>query len=205
MNPSLERILALGPDVVVGSSIGRYDRLASQLEQRGIRFESVSADRLVEVAEALESLATTLDCSGNPSLVQRIRSMTRTQAPGERPKVLIVASIDPLYVAGHETFLSDLIVAAGARNTLPSTVTGWPAYSIEAVLANPPDIIYVLTSPARWEAARDTLLSTPGWRDLEAVRSGRTVLLDETIATRPGPRVIETRDLIAAGIEESAP
>lgn len=199
MNPSLERILAARPDAVVGSSIGRYERLASQLATRGIPFETVVADRLADVPREMERIGLTLGCSGDETLLRRLRELAAAAEDdtGAGPSVLIVASIDPLYVAGHDTFLDDLLVASGGKNALPGGVTGWPAYSLEAVLAHPPDAIWVLTSEQRWPASRELLGTSTGWRELHAVRSGRVEMLDENVATRPGPRVLDTRDLIA--------
>lgn len=203
MNPSLERILAARPDVVIGSSIGQYERIAAQLESRGIRFESVTADRLQQIPDAMEQLRVSLDCSGGDETIRTIAALEGEGIAGA-PKVLIVASHDPLYVAGHSTFLDDLLIAAGGANALPADVTGWPAYSIEAVLAHPPDVVLVLSSRDRWPSLRAQIQNAPGWRELPAVREGRLALLDEGVATRPGPRVIETRKMIAETLQRTA-
>lgn len=203
MNPSIESILAVRPGVVVASSAGRYDALATELARRGVSFIALRTDRLSGIPAAIEHLQRTLGCGAGNELVERIHEMAAAPAPPpDAPKVLLVASHDPLYVAGHATFADDLLRAAGLRNALPDTVIGWPQYSIESLLAEPPDVVLVMTSEDRWPALQEALRTAAGWRRLDAVREGRIGFVDDSVVARPGPRVIESRDLIRTAVDD---
>lgn len=203
MNPSAERILAMQPDVVIAPSAGRYGSLETLLNERGIPLRIVKTDRISELAEAISLLGAQLDCPGARDIAERIAGMSQGIRGGEGThSALLLASWDPLYVAGHETFADDLLRSAGLRNAVRDGVVGWPLYSLESVLEQPPDLIFVLSSPGRWETTRAQLTAAPGWRELKAVREGHLFMLDEDLASRAGPRVPQVRTLMRAAADE---
>lgn len=202
MNPSAERILSLDPDLVLAPSAGRYDGLSSLLTQRGIELRSINTDRLSDLAAVTRSIASALQCPDSEEVIADIEEVvqqSREQRDGAR--ALILASWDPLYVAGRETFADDLLAAAGLRNAVGPDVEGWPQYSLESLVADPPDLIFIMTSPDRWSSVRDELSRAPGWRNLAAVREGRLHFLDEDVASRNGPRIALARDMLMRAAE----
>jgi len=90
--------------------------------------------------------------------------------------------------AGPGTFLDELIGIAGGQNAFADAPSQWPTVSLEAVLRRQPAIV-IVPRGERGAERITRLRSTPGWRDLRAVRTGRVIEVDAELFNRPGPRV----------------
>jgi ABC-type hemin transport system substrate-binding protein len=88
--------------------------------------------------------------------------------------------VDPLYVGGRATFTDDLLTLAGADNAVQ--VTGWPQYSLESLLASPPDLILYPRGAVTPQQIAALQKRVPELR-------AQIVAVDEDIFQRPGPRV----------------
>ena len=100
--------------------------------------------------------------------------------------------------AGPGSYLNDLIRTAGGENVVRNLSTGnpYPAYSWEALVAADPDVIL---APRHLKPTLDRMSKTQ--RGLKAVRSGRVVLLDDDLVSRPGPRVLEALEAVSKAID----
>jgi len=89
---------------------------------------------------------------------------------------------DPLYVAGRSTFTDDLFALTGAHNAVE--ITGWPQYSLESLVAKPPDILLYPRGAVTPQQVDALMKRVPGLRV-------RVVSVNEDIFQRPGPRMAE--------------
>ena len=184
MQPDIEKIAALKPDLVIASTEGNHPNLAPALSAVSIPLMLVKTDRLAEIAPAMRILGGKTNGSRTGSAVSSlerdIAAQKRTRAAS--PRVLFAVWTDPLYVAGRETFIDDLFALTGARNAVE--VKGWPQYSLEALVANPPDLILYPRGAVTPEQVEALLERSPGVRP-------RVEPVDQDIFQRPGPRVAE--------------
>ena len=193
MQPNVEQIAALKPDLVLASTEGNHPNLAPALAAVGIPLYVVRTDRLEQIGPAMTTLGVLLDAPGAPAAARlnaaiATQRRTRTNAP----RILFAVWTDPLYVGGHETFVDDLLVLTGARNAVE--VTGWPQYSLESLAAHPPDLIlYPRKSVNAQQLA--VLLEKAGGLHVPAVA------VDEDVFTRPGPRVGEAAKALNAVLD----
>jgi iron complex transport system substrate-binding protein len=141
MQPNVEKIAALKPDLVLASSEGNHPALAPALAAAGIPLYVVRTDRLQEISTAMKLVGDMLDAPRTDAAVRRLdRDIAAQHRTREHaPRVMFAVWVDPLYVGGLETFTDDLLVLCGALNAVQ--VTGWPQYSLESLLASPPDLI----------------------------------------------------------------
>jgi len=182
MQPDIEKIAVLKPDLVLASTEGNHPNLDPALAAVDIPLYVVRTDRLGEITTAMRHLGALLDA---PRGEQAARELEHEIAAQKRKRahplrVLFAVWTDPLYVAGTDTFTDDLFVLTGAENAVQ--VTGWPQYSLESLVATPPDLILYprgAVTPRQIEALRDR---APGL-------SAEIVAVDEDIFQRPGPRV----------------
>jgi iron complex transport system substrate-binding protein len=182
MQPDIEKIAALKPDLVLATTTGNHPNLAPALAQAKIPLFVVRTDRLDQIATAMERLGQVLKSERSTDAAGQLREalarQRRTRASG--PRILFAVWAEPLYVAGRNTFSDDLIALAGGRNAV--ALEGWPQYSQESLIASPPDLVlYPEKSVSREQVER-----------LFAVRPERIpeiVSVDENLFTRPGPRV----------------
>ncbi|HUF18831.1 MAG TPA: helical backbone metal receptor [Thermoanaerobaculia bacterium] len=197
MEPSRERIAQLDPDLVLASTSAMHPQLAVALESMDIALYAVRTDRLHEVAPAISRIGEIL---GSPrandvrvEFERRMEAERRTRS--SKPRVLFVIFPDPLYVAVPETHLGDLLALTGVVN-VAAAGNQRSLYSREAVVANPPDMIFY---PGR-TAPPDALVTL-----LNARREGRPVTahsVDEDLFMRPGPRLPEAAAAINRIVDE---
>lgn len=184
MQPNVEKIVAHRPHLVLASSEGNHPNLAPALEAAGIPLFVVKTDRIAEIPRAMRQLGRLLHVDGAEQAAARLEASLAAQrrVRAQAPRVLFAIWTDPLYVAGRETFTDDLLRFAGAENAV--RVRGWPQYSLESLLASPPDLVLYprgAVAPAQMEALRARV------PELDA----KIVAVDEDIFQRPGPRVSE--------------
>ena len=198
MQPNIEKIAALKPDLVIASTEGNHPNLAPALAAIGVPLYVVRTDRLPQITTAMTRVGELLDApdakTAADALQRAVDAQRRTRA--KAPRILFAVWTDPLYVGGRETFVDDLLVLTGARNAVE--VPAWPQYSLEALAAHPPDLIlYPRKSVNPQQLA--TLLAKAG--DLRIAAQG----VDEDVFTRPGPRVGEAAAGLNAILDKVAP
>jgi len=200
LNPSLEKIVALKPDLVLGTDEANRRETADQLERLGIPLYGVTAHTVQGTLQSLEDLGHILDWDQpTQKLVARLRARVAAiekQVQGEpRPKVLFVVWYRPLITAGNQTFISDVIRRAGGESISDDLKSEWPHMGLEEVLKRAPDVILFPLTEA-FAPSLDEFQKLPGWRDLAAVKNHRIYLVSETIM-RPCPRLIDALEELA--------
>ncbi len=193
MQPNIEKIVALSPDVVFASTEGNHPNLAPALAAAGVSLFVVRTDRLSEIPVAMRRVGSMLGAGDDSvrELERAVSAQKRTRA--HAPRVLFAVWTDPLYVAGRGTFTDDLFVLTGARNAVE--VTGWPQYSLESLAASPPDILLYPRGAVTPQQVNALLDRVPGLRI-------RVVPVDQDIFQRPGPRMAEAAAALNAILDE---
>jgi ABC-type hemin transport system substrate-binding protein len=181
--PSVERILSLHPDVVLVSATNAGPQLTGALARVHLPFEVIHTDRARDVGAAMETIGRLLGLpnahAARVVLESALSRERRTRA--KKPRVLFVAYTQPLYVAGRETFTGDILELTGAENA--AAVAGWPQYSVEALIANPPDVVLHPNKSVSAAAVAALFAKSP--------KKPRIVAVDENVFSRPGPRIVE--------------
>jgi iron complex transport system substrate-binding protein len=206
-NPSIERVVALTPDLIVVSMEGNLREDARRLNDLGIPVYVSNPRTLDGIYHSVEHLALLSGRVAEGSrLIDSLRSRERlleVQAPAAHPSVLFFVSLRPLMAAGANTLLDDLLRRAGGTN-LAATLRGhYPTISREAVLTRDPEVILctseIMTAP-------DVLLKLfPEWSQLQAVRKGRIVPIDADVISRPGPRALQGLELLITALHGTTP
>ncbi len=97
-----------------------------------------------------------------------------------------------LYSATSKTFVGQVYTALGLRNiadAADSVGTGYPQLSAEYVVSTSPDVIVLADTVCCGEKA-SSVAARPGWDRVSAVRTGSIVRVDDSIASRWGPRLV---------------
>lgn len=181
MQPNIEKIVELKPDVVFASTEGNHPNLAPALAAAKIPLVVIRTDRVAEIGPAMRRIGAML---GAPRTEDAVRALdvsidSQRRKRARKQRVLFVIWTDPLYVAGRETFTDDIFALTGAENAVP--VTGWPQYSLESLVASPPDLL-LYPRGAVTEAQVQALVQRAGLKT-------RVIAVNEDVFQRPGPRV----------------
>ena len=200
VNPSLERIVALKPDLALGTPEANRRETADQLERLGIPLYGVTASSLAGTLASIEDLGKILGrASEARSLVAemqaRIDRMEKRIEGQPKPKVLFVVWYRPLITVGPGTVIADVIRAAGGIPIGENLKGEWPRLTLEELLPQNPDVI-LLPKTESFSPSTEEFQSLSGWKDLRAVKEGRMFFLSETIM-RPGPRLVDALEELA--------
>ncbi len=178
VEPDVEKITALHPDLVIASASGVHPNLRRALDAVRIPLLAIRTERLPDIASSMTTVARRLDCQATVTVTTALDRQRRRRA--KSPRVLFAVWTNPLYVAGRSTFIDDLFQLTGAGNAVE--VEGWPQYSLEVFATHPPDLL-LYPNRSVSPAAVAELMRRAKMR-VEAVG------VDENVFIRPGPRVV---------------
>lgn len=203
LNPNLERVIDLRPDLVLMSGSGNmksdYDKLTSAGAAVFVTYpkhvDSVLAS--ISAIGALTGRSTAAD-----SIVQALRhqkqELLRIAGAAPRKSVLMLLSVTPIVAIGPGTFLHELLTLANAENIAADAAMAYPVLSREEILRRQPDVIIATNDIVH--SVDDVLRAYPEWKRLKAVQQKRVALVDASIVSRPGPRVIDGLKIILQAI-----
>ncbi len=199
LNPSLEKIVALKPDLVIGIAEANRRETADQLEHLGIPLYGLTAHSLDDTLRLIADLGQVLDAAGFGTLVESLRkrvdAVERRVAGQPRPKVLFVTWYRPLITTGPHTFVADVIRRAGGVSISDDLSGEWPRLSLEEVLVRDPDVILFPSNTALSPGLQEFAQMT-GWKDLRAVKNHRMYFVSEGII-HPSPRLVDALEEVA--------
>jgi len=202
IDPSIDAIVALRPDLVINWDRAQWRKPTEQLAGLGIPTFSMHAQDTADVYRSIAQLGHLLgrDSAAN-ALSRRVRSelaaIRESTRALPRPRVFYVVFNDPPMTTGPHTFIAQLIEIAGGHSIFDDARQDWPTVSLEEILKRDPDLI-VLPYGERGTATLDRLRHDAGWRDLRPVRAGRVVTISSNLVNRPGPRIAEAARALRA-------
>jgi iron complex transport system substrate-binding protein len=207
VNPSLERIVALKPDLALGTPEANRRETADQLERLGIPLYGVTASTLAGTLASIEDLGEILGRAAEArSLVAKLQARideVEKRIEGQpKPKVLYVVWYRPLITVGPNTFIADVIRAAGGIPIGENLKGEWPRLTLEELLPQNPAVI-LMTKTESFSPSMEELQSLPGWKDLRAVKERRMYFVSEAIE-RPGPRLVDALGELAVVLHPAA-
>lgn len=207
LNPSIERILTLKPDLVLGSPQANRRETADQLARLGIPLYGVTSQTVEGMLASTADMGRALGReSESVQIVQQLRAridaVARRVSGRKAPRVLFVVWYRPLITAGTHTFLSDVIRHAGGEPIGAELSGEWPKLSIEEALRLKPDVILFPQTQA-FAPKFEEFRSLAGWRDMQAVKEGRIYFVSDTIV-RASPRLVDSLEEVARHLHPDA-
>ncbi|MBM3500513.1 MAG: cobalamin-binding protein [Armatimonadetes bacterium] len=208
---SLERVLSLKPDLVLGMR-GTAKEAISGLRQAGVPvlvYDPVSVGDVLDLMDLLAGIVGD-EGAGNEAVRQLRARVEGVQAEAaqlpRRPRVLCAVQIEPLFAAGPDNHIDDMIRLAGGENAAGDADVPWPQYSLERMLQKDPEVILVpqgYMGDAEGEAQK-TLRSSKAWSGTTAVKRGAVVEIPDDLITLPGPRIVEGLGMMAKAVRDAA-
>ena len=201
-DPDLDKLLALEPDLVLGSESAHL-RLKATLERKGIRMILVNPATVDEtlrvMAEFGEWLGTT---DGADRLLKGLRLRLAeldtkvARIPFEKrltvSRVLEGAGDQPM-VAGPLSFQYDVISRAGGRNVTGHFKEAYPRLSLTQFRELDPDVVFFCGYDRHFIPR---LVKDPKWQSFRAVQSGQVYQFHCGLTCRTGPRIVDMAELL---------
>ncbi len=209
LTPNVEAISRYDPDLVVISEDA--ENLVSSMKAVGVPVLAVPAAKTLD--DVYAGMTVIGEATGHADeaadLVERTRTdldkiVADTQKP-ERALTYYHELDTTLYSATSKTFIGQVYALFGLTNIAdPADVDagGYPQLSAEAILRADPDLIFLADVQCCGQNA-GTVAARPGWNNLKAVKNGNVVELDDDLASRWGPRIVDLARSIADAVTKA--
>lgn len=211
--PNVEAIAKYQPELVVTD--GSNPDLVAQLNKLGIAVFQAPApknlEQLYQQIEAIGAATGNVAAAGalSSELQDAVAAVIRSYAKPTLGKVRYYYELDNTYYsASSKTFIGFLMSQLGMYNIADKLDTadtaGYPQLTPEFILEENPDVIFLADTKCCGQTAQ-SVAERPGWGEIAAVRKGHVVELDDDVASRWGPRVLDLLRVIVAGLEGVTP
>lgn len=200
--PNVEAIASYHPDLVVVSNGGDF---VSQLQKLGIQVKlEPAADTLAQAYQELRDLGqATGHAKKATAVVHSMEAQLKAivaSVPKARRHLTVYHELDQTYYsATSATFIGRIYSLFGFTNiadAADTSHTGYPQLSGEYILAQNPDIVVLADTKCCGQSAT-TVAARPGWQNLNAVKNHRVIAVDDDVASRWGPRIVDFARAIA--------
>lgn len=208
--PNVEAIAAYDPDLVVIG--GDFTGLGDQLDELGIAWwDGPAASTLDDTYTQIEQLGAATGHVGEAaelvgSMQTDIDEIVAANPAAEVP-LTFFHELDPtLFSADSSTFIGEIYALLGLENIadrVEGDSGGFPQLSAEFVVSADPDLIFLADTKCCAETAA-TVGARDGWAGLSAVQNGNVIEMDDDIASRWGPRVVDYLAAVAAAVQQAS-
>jgi iron complex transport system substrate-binding protein len=183
IKPSIETILSLHPDLVIGMQPKGPMEVTDQLERAGIPIFLVSPHGIAGIFQSIESVGMALNRTPQAdALVHRLQQRVdavRARTKGlPAPRVFMPIWYDPITTIGKNAFITEVIEAAGGRSVTDDLASEWPQISMEVVLERAPDALLLVRGG---KTTIQVLQDRPGWSSMTAIKARRAYYVDDRI------------------------
>ena len=206
LQPSLERIIALRPQLVLISTASQLEVFTQQLHDQNIAVFVTDPHDLEGVFRSIEQVGQILgQYEQTSALVTKLRertSVVQQAVQNTKPvRVFYQTSGEPLYTIGKDAFVTDLIRRAGGVSVTADVPGAWPKYSNESALAARPEAIILPTGGSMGGA---NSIVAEALRTSPAAVAGRVYKINDDHLARPGPRLVDGLEALARALHPEA-
>ncbi len=201
IDPQLEAILVLKPDLVIAPPTGAITPVLTQLLHRNTPILLGFTETLPEIYDFLANIGQVTHKTKEALVLlkkmrQQINTLKHTLLSKDNkqsPKVLLVISAEELIVAGPNTFAALLLTHMGANYVVNSGLSNWPIWPLEKLLRNTPDVIIAIEGPLALKRLRAKLAPILG---LKQLKTCRLLAAQTPILMRPGIYLYEDGQIL---------
>ena len=195
LDPNIEAIVALRPDVVL---MATSSRVGERLQSLGIKVVALEPKSHADVKRVLERIGQLLEVP-DAQRVWRVIDASMAAAAQSLPasvkntRVYFEVNRAP-YAAGETSFIGETLTRLGAQNIVPASLGPFPKLNPEYVVRANPDLIMV------GDQNYAGLQGRPGWSGIRAIRERRVCVFSvaqSDVVVRPGPRMAEGARIMA--------
>ncbi len=205
---NVEAVAGYHPDLVVTSGDAK---LTSQLEGLGLKVWVGEAARTFDDADAqIEQLGAATGHVAEAAKVVAAIETDLAELANDVPKPAIPLTVfheldDTGYSAASNTFIGQVYTMFGLTNIADAAndPSGYPQLSAEAIIAADPDLIFLADTKC-CQQSLDTVRARDGWSGITAVRDGHVFTMDDDIASRWGPRVVDYARQVHDALQQTA-
>ena len=188
LEPNIEKIVSLRPDIVIGSKEGNRQEYIDKLNKLGVK--TFILEELYTFEDICKNFITLGKILGRQEQAEGIVKELKTRLKSvesaaekqkKKKKVFFILGFKPLFTTGSPTYINEAIKYAGGINIFADVNKKWFSVSVEEVIKRNPDVIIFLTMEEEqsilWERLKNT----------KAVRDKKVFSIEPTIIGSPTP------------------
>lgn len=203
LDPNIEAIVALRPDVVL---MATSSRAAERLRALGLKVVALEPKTHADVQRVMLKIGQLLEVPDAQKIWRAIDAAVMAAAQSIPPaargaRVYFEVNQGP-YAAGESSFIGETLTRLGAKNIVPASLGPFPKLNPEFIVRANPDLIMVGQRNVEGMAQR------PGWAGMRAVREQRLCVFpvaESDTLVRPGPRMAEGARIMARCLADKSP
>ena len=197
MQPNVEAVLGVHPDLVVIYAGPSNRAAAAQLRKAGVNTLAIRNDHISDFRRTISMLAraagdTITGRTIADSVERSLDAVSARPRPARPPTVFWYMWDSPILTIGRGSYLDELVAIAGAKNIFGDLADPSPQVTLEEIVRRNPD--FILAGPSSARSLRENVL----WRSVPAVREGRLLIVDTLLVGRPGVRLGEAAHSLRA-------
>ncbi|MGH4141088.1 ABC transporter substrate-binding protein [Clostridium sp.] len=198
LQPNIEKIVELKPDVVIAST--HFDKaVLKKLEALNIKVIVLyGEENFAGVYDTMSKLGQVVNASEKAQSIisdmkKKVTDITSKVKDAKKSTVYYVAGFGKSgdFTAGKDTFIGNMIEMAGGTNVADDAI-GWK-YSVEKLIEKDPDVLIC----SKFFDSKKGIQATNGYKDLKSVKNGKLLEIDSNIVDRQGPRSVEGLEAMA--------
>lgn len=198
-----EKILELKPDLIFLTVEGNTKESYDKLKTLGLNVYVTNPRDLKSIIHSIKTISEILNKKQiGDSLIQQInfRLNEIKRKNFDRKSAIFVVSLNPLIVAGKNTFINEILESVNLFNIAPESISNYPILSREEVIIKNPDFIIL---PESKNLSKQYLLKIfPEWKRLSAIKKNQIIFVEPDLFFRPGPRFIQAIEYLASEREK---
>lgn len=202
--PNIEAVLALNPDLVLAGN--KHEEAVKKLRELNIPVLVLIPESLEDVFEAMVIVGEATGkrkeaeavIEGLKDRLKKIESRVGAIPEQERVRVYYEVSSDPLMSAGAASLINEVISLAGGINIFSDVAETYPKISEEVLILRDPQFILFPKSHGSIQFEPQKIASRPLWDKITAVKENRLFSITTDAISRPGPRLVDAVEELAA-------
>ncbi len=202
LDPNVEAIVALKPDVVL---MATSSRVGDRLQSLGIKVVALEPKTHADVKRVLEKVGLVLGVPDAQRVWRGIDAATSAAAqslPRNLGATRVYFEVNPgPYGASELSFIGETLTRLGVKNIIPANLGPFPKLNPEFIVRANPDVVMI------GQRSVDNMGQRPGWQGMRAVREKRLCVFTSAqsdVLVRPGPRMAEGARLMAQCLADKA-
>ncbi len=201
INPSIEQIVSLKPDLIIATADGNRQDTVQQLERIGLPVYVTNPSDTNGILKSISHIGEITDRKNAAAtlvrqLQKRLSNIEVQIRHKSKPRVFFQIGLEPLITVGSKTLINEVIERAGGVNIASSDTARYPRYSPEGIMAGSPDIILFapMVNDKEFVAVKKFWQQFAG---VPAVKNNKIYPINTDLVSRASPRIVDAIETMA--------
>lgn len=203
-NPSIEKIVSLKPDLILGIRDGNRMDTVQRLSDLGFSVyvvDPIGFDGILKTIANIGEVVRRREKSAEiiRKITKKKEAIARLTQSLPRRRVFFQVGFSPIVTVGKGSLGDDLVRLAGGRSISENESGSYPVYGVETILSKAPEVI-ILSSMDSKRDYLNLIKMWQSWKEVPAVKTNAIYVIDSNLVDRPTPRVVEGLEAMAGMI-----